>query len=118
MPDHDIEQRVRERAFYIWIEQGRPNGKDKEHWQQAEAELGVRSPMPENDFQLAQTGTTEVTEPAQRAPGVEAIGQVKFAQVKFAAARDVDQGRLPRRNGSNSRRRPTGMTIDIDVRGY
>lgn len=93
MPDHDIEQRVRERAFYIWIEQGRPNGKDKEHWQQAEAELGVRSPMPENDFQLAQTGTTEVTEPAQRAPGVEAIGQVKFAQVKFAAARDVDQGR-------------------------
>jgi hypothetical protein len=31
MPDNDVEQRIRERAFYIWIEQGRPEGKDKEH---------------------------------------------------------------------------------------
>ncbi len=26
MPDNDVEQRIRERAFYIWIEQGQAGG--------------------------------------------------------------------------------------------
>lgn len=34
----DKEQAIRERAFYIWIEEGRPEGKDKEHWARAERE--------------------------------------------------------------------------------
>jgi len=33
MPDSEIEQHIRERAFHIWIERGQPEGKDKEHWQ-------------------------------------------------------------------------------------
>jgi hypothetical protein len=36
--DHK-EQQIRERAFQIWIEEGRPDGKDKEHWEKAKAEL-------------------------------------------------------------------------------
>ena len=35
----DVEQRIRERAYQIWIEQGQPDGRDKEHWTQAEQEL-------------------------------------------------------------------------------
>jgi Protein of unknown function (DUF2934) len=38
------EQRIRERAYQIWLDEGRPDGRDKEHWQQAlvqiEAEEG------------------------------------------------------------------------------
>ena len=34
------EQRVRERAFRIWIEEGQPEGKSKEHWERAEKEIG------------------------------------------------------------------------------
>jgi len=30
---------VRRRAFQIWLAQGCPQGRDKEHWHQAEAEL-------------------------------------------------------------------------------
>jgi hypothetical protein len=30
---------VRQRAFQIWVAQGRPQGRDKEHWRQAEAEV-------------------------------------------------------------------------------
>jgi hypothetical protein len=33
------QQRVRERAFWIWIEEGRPLGRDEEHWRKAEAEI-------------------------------------------------------------------------------
>jgi Protein of unknown function (DUF2934) len=37
--NNEVEQRIRERAFEIWIEEGQPDGKDKEHWERAEAEI-------------------------------------------------------------------------------
>ena len=40
----EIEQRIRARAYQIWIEQGQPHGRDIEHWRQAEAELVATSP--------------------------------------------------------------------------
>jgi hypothetical protein len=45
--DKETEQRIRERAFQIWIEQGQPSGRQHEHWQQAEAELvsGTSPPL-------------------------------------------------------------------------
>lgn len=35
------EQRVRERAYQIWEQAGRPEGKSDEHWRQAEAEISA-----------------------------------------------------------------------------
>ena len=35
----DVEDKIRLRAYQLWDEEGRPSGRDKEHWQQAEAEL-------------------------------------------------------------------------------
>lgn len=32
----DVEQRIRDRAYAIWLEEGRPNGRDADHWFQAE----------------------------------------------------------------------------------
>ena len=29
-------QRVREQAYLIWLDEGRPEGRDKEHWERAE----------------------------------------------------------------------------------
>lgn len=34
---------VAERAYEIWVESGRPQGKDQDHWFQAERELKARS---------------------------------------------------------------------------
>lgn len=39
--DTATRERIRERAFQIWIEEGQPSGRDKEHWALAEAEIGV-----------------------------------------------------------------------------
>jgi hypothetical protein len=33
------EQRVRERAYAIWEQEGRPEGQAERHWREAEAEL-------------------------------------------------------------------------------
>lgn len=95
MPDSDIEQRIRERAFYIWIEQGHPEGKDKENWLQTESELVAGIVKPESALptrnQLRQAELADAPDleagPVRAVPGVEAIGQVRYA-----AARDVDQG--------------------------
>jgi hypothetical protein len=35
----DRQRRVRERAHAIWQEEGRPEGRDREHWVRAEQEL-------------------------------------------------------------------------------
>lgn len=37
----DIEQRIRERAYRIWEEEGRPQGRDLEHWEQARFLVGL-----------------------------------------------------------------------------
>ena len=47
----ELEQRVRERAYQIWLDEGRPEGRAKDHWQEAEKQIigeepGQISPMP------------------------------------------------------------------------
>jgi hypothetical protein len=34
------ERNIRERAYAIWEQEGRPEGKGLDHWRQAEAEIG------------------------------------------------------------------------------
>ncbi len=36
---NDYENTVRQRAHAIWEREGRPHGRDREHWAQAEAEI-------------------------------------------------------------------------------
>jgi hypothetical protein len=35
-PIVDFEQRVRERAYELWVQEGRPSGRDAEHWLRSE----------------------------------------------------------------------------------
>jgi hypothetical protein len=47
----DREEKIRQRAHRIWEEEGRPDGKESEHWQRAAQEVGddgvQREPMRE-----------------------------------------------------------------------
>lgn len=45
----DREQQVRERAYAIWEQEGRPDGEDREHWLRAEAEIAAEDPLASND---------------------------------------------------------------------
>jgi hypothetical protein len=38
MPVDDLTKKIRQRAYALWEEAGRPSGLDKDHWLQAERE--------------------------------------------------------------------------------
>ena len=37
----DRDARIRDRAYQIWLEEGRMHGKEQEHWQRAEREIAA-----------------------------------------------------------------------------
>lgn len=60
------DQRIRERAYQIWEDEGHPDGRDQDHWQRAREELAIDED--ETHGGLAKPGAdtftgTGVTEP-------------------------------------------------------
>jgi hypothetical protein len=53
----DREKRISERAHQIWEEEGRPTGRDREHWERATREI--------DDENAASAGTDEVPRAAK-----------------------------------------------------
>lgn len=39
----DLEQRIRQKAYELWEEDGRPHGRDAEHWERARFLVGIES---------------------------------------------------------------------------
>jgi hypothetical protein len=46
MPYEDTERRIRERAYQIWEEEGRPEGKAEEHWEKARMIVLIEESLP------------------------------------------------------------------------
>ena len=65
--DANLERRIRERAFQIWIEEGQPIGRDKEHWQIAEDEItSASSPPLQPDQPIGEIAQAQEQARAQR----------------------------------------------------
>jgi len=63
------EDRIRERAYQIWEEEGRPEGDQEKHWRRAEAEF--QNDMSDNASQRADTeGTTQALDPPVSPPSL------------------------------------------------
>jgi hypothetical protein len=43
---HELEQRIRERAYELWVMSGYSHGRDEEHWCAAEREVIAAMPLP------------------------------------------------------------------------
>jgi hypothetical protein len=41
----DKKQRIRERAFRMWLEEGHPEGRAEEHWERARIEAAPARPV-------------------------------------------------------------------------
>ncbi|MER8367938.1 DUF2934 domain-containing protein [Mesorhizobium sp. M0306] len=39
--DDDLHEKIRQRAYEIWVREGRPHGAHERHWQQAKHELDL-----------------------------------------------------------------------------
>jgi Protein of unknown function (DUF2934) len=68
------QQCIRERAFEIWVEEGQPHGRDREHWVRATREITA-------DGNLTQSEGSPPLQP------LEPIGEIKHAEGRL-----VDQG--------------------------
>lgn len=44
------EQRIRERAYQIWEDEGHPHGRDQDHWRQARNELAIGDDETDRDL--------------------------------------------------------------------
>ena len=40
----NLERKIKARAYQIWMEEGQPEGKDREHWVRAKQEVIARQP--------------------------------------------------------------------------
>lgn len=73
----DREQRIRERAHQFWEEEGRPEGREQEHWERAVHEINDESENSDHpelgvDTQQEPTGgvgTASVLQPGGTTPG-------------------------------------------------
>lgn len=43
---HEVEQRIRERAYQLWVLNGYSHGRDQEHWCAAEREVIAATAVP------------------------------------------------------------------------
>jgi hypothetical protein len=46
MSYEDTEKRIRERAYQIWNDEGRPDGRAEEHWEKARMIVSVEESLP------------------------------------------------------------------------
>src|SRR5690349_1407095 len=76
-----LEQRIRERAFHIWNDEGQPEGRDKEHWELAK-------------FAISQEDGLDTSLIPQQAPRPEPIEAV-LNQAEFLTLVDQGEGAIP-----------------------
>ena len=66
----DREQRIRERAYRLWEQEGCPDGREHEHWHQAASEVASEDSLADSDGAAALSTSAET-----RASGFD--GQTK-----------------------------------------
>jgi hypothetical protein len=56
-------ERIRTRAYLLWEQEGRPHGRDQEHWQEAERQLAVEFRIGFPDGSGTEPRTDELAKP-------------------------------------------------------
>lgn len=82
--ERELERRIRERAFKIWEEEGRPEGREKEYWDLAK-------------FAIAQEDGQQSALVPPVAPQPEPLEAIKN-QGEFPTLTDQGEGFLPLQN--------------------
>src|SRR5262245_60531139 len=97
------EERIRERAYRLWIEEGRPEGKASEHWEKARELLELEADPNEGREQSNEGYNNPAPwgEPVENASVLENLGE-------FPTTTDRSQQEIPRRRTSPAtKRRPS-----------
>jgi DUF2934 family protein len=95
-PSPLTEERIRERAYRLWLEEGQPEGKDAEHWEKARALLALESDPEEGKEGVAE-GYNKL------APWGEPVEQIAALENQGEFPTTTDQGEQQ----AAKQRRPT-----------
>jgi hypothetical protein len=93
------EERVRERAYEIWEQEGRADGRDAEHWRRAEAEIDAEerqrtaTESASAESASAESATAQIAADA----GATTAGPTEREEADAAPVRSRPAG--PRKNG-------------------
>lgn len=88
-----VMEKVRERAYAIWEREGRPHGRDREHWLKAEQEVMTTAAPARpakkaaNGNAAAKAASTTKAAPGKRAATAAAKATPKTARRKTAATK-------------------------------
>jgi hypothetical protein len=88
--DEDLEQRIRERAFLLWIEEGQPEGRALDHWGLARELVAIE------DGQMATTRPVKDELPGEPVEPIEALENAG----EFPTMTDQGEMQIPRRRTS------------------
>ncbi|HEX3969850.1 MAG TPA: DUF2934 domain-containing protein [Stellaceae bacterium] len=80
----DREHRVQQRAYAIWEAEGRPGGRDREHWERAERELAAAPISSGDDSSLA---SSIVKKPRKRTTTKTVAATTRSSKKKAAELR-------------------------------
>ena len=98
---HISDERIRERAYRLWIEEGQPQGKDAEHWEKARELLALESD-PEEGKEKVTEGYNNAgpwDEPVEEAATLENLGE-------FPTLTDQGEQQIPKKRRPAVKRKP------------
>ncbi|MCW2246848.1 hypothetical protein M2352_002439 [Azospirillum fermentarium] len=75
----DVEERIRRRAYAIWEREGRPDGRDADHWALAREEIAIEDNLSQTLLPNPADGpeaTAQRTEPVERVESVAVLGDL------------------------------------------
>jgi hypothetical protein len=101
--DAEVErdERIRQRAYEIWEREGRPHGREADHWRMAVDELieelkdaKLTQPFPEDrGSETAKPGAAQPTQPAGPTPQADPIGLAQPSEDTAPAKRSPSRAR-------------------------
>lgn len=88
------DEAIKERAYHIWVREGRPHGRDFEHWVQAQVELEAELPQRNGAAAKAKPAAPRRTAAVKAATAPKAVA-AKAAAPKAAKAAADKPARKP-----------------------
>jgi len=85
--DGDLDQRIREKAFHLWLEQGKPDGRAEDNWKLARELVAIE------DGQMATTRPVSGERAGEPIEPIEALEN----EGEFPTMTDQGEMQIPRR---------------------
>ena len=97
----DREEKIRQRAYGIWEEEGHPHGRADDHWHRAAREVESPSPLqaePTLSLQPAEAAPAKKAAPKRRKAATGAVAAPTRAAAMSAAVKSTPTKRTPKKS--------------------